>query len=74
MSSLERCPYFRGVLIEGFHCIYLAVRMFLCSSKEAKYKACLHHLVAIYCGTQGTMWVSGERGGEHGGGRRNHED
>ena len=21
MSCLERCPYFRGVLIEGFHCI-----------------------------------------------------
>ena len=23
MSSLERCPSFRGVLIEGFHCIQL---------------------------------------------------
>ena len=22
MSCLERCPYFRGVLIEGFHCSY----------------------------------------------------
>ena len=21
VSCLERCPYFRGVLIEGFHCI-----------------------------------------------------
>ena len=21
LSCLERCPYFRGVLIEGFHCI-----------------------------------------------------
>ena len=23
VSCLERCPYFRGVLIEGFHCICL---------------------------------------------------
>ena len=23
VSCLERCPYFRGVLIEGFHCIYM---------------------------------------------------
>ena len=22
VSLLERCPQFRGVLIEGFHCIY----------------------------------------------------
>ena len=21
VSCLERCPYFRGVLIEGFHCM-----------------------------------------------------
>ena len=25
MSCLSRCPYFRGVLNEGFHCIYIAV-------------------------------------------------
>ena len=24
LSHLERCPQFRGVLIEGFHCIPLA--------------------------------------------------
>ena len=23
VSLLERCPHFRGVLKEGFHCIYL---------------------------------------------------
>ena len=23
VSCLERCPYFRGVLIEGFHCIHV---------------------------------------------------
>ena len=22
VSCLEGCPYFRGVIIEGFHCIY----------------------------------------------------
>ena len=25
VSFLERCPQFRGVLIEGFHCIYMCV-------------------------------------------------
>ena len=27
VSLLERCPQFRGVLIEGFHCIYLCSTM-----------------------------------------------
>ena len=26
VSCLERCPYFRGVLIEGFHCIQTSVQ------------------------------------------------
>ena len=27
MSFLERCPQFRGVLIEGFHCTHKAYKM-----------------------------------------------
>ena len=27
MSCLERCPYFRGVLIEGFHCNNVSVHV-----------------------------------------------
>ena len=36
MSLLERCPQFRGVLIEGFHCIY---RIALCSVKPRRARA-----------------------------------
>ena len=29
VSCLERCPYFRGVLIEGFHCTLSEVSQYL---------------------------------------------
>ena len=31
VSCLERCPYFRGVLIEGFHCMYIPLHRILSS-------------------------------------------
>ena len=29
VSCLERCPYIRGVLIEGFHCMYYIQQLLL---------------------------------------------
>ena len=41
MSFLERCPQFRGVLIEGFHCIH-----FVCIYVFSHYTVCVGMAVA----------------------------
>ena len=38
VSCLERCPYFRGVLIEGIHCICTTLFITVCFNTSVKMK------------------------------------
>ena len=40
VSLLERCPQFRGVLIEGFHCILYVWYTYVCINVYIYYKMC----------------------------------
>ena len=57
VSFLERCPQFRGVLIEGFHCIYMyigiypalmyAVMFYVILNKRKRLGDCVTYFVSI---------------------------
>ena len=47
MSCLERCPYFRGVLIEGFHCMYKYEGEYACRT----FAVCTGSIVLMHTST-----------------------